>query len=71
MKSAGRIFAMVLRYVYLLRRSWPRILELIYWPAVQLILWGFISKFFVEHSSWLAQASGVLMAAVLLWDVLF
>jgi len=71
MKSAGRIYAMVLRYVYLLRRSWPRILELIYWPAVQLILWGFISKFFVEHSSWLAQASGVLMAAVLLWDVLF
>jgi ABC-2 type transport system permease protein len=71
MKSAGRIFAMVLRYVYLLRRSWPRLLELIYWPAVQLILWGFISKFFVEHSSWLAQASGVLMAAVLLWDVLF
>jgi ABC-2 type transport system permease protein len=62
---------MVLRYVYLLRRSWPRILELVYWPAVQLILWGFISKFFVEHSSWLAQASGVLMAAVLLWDVLF
>ncbi len=71
MSSAGRIYAMVLRYVYLLRRSWPRILELIYWPAVQLILWGFISKFFVEHSSWLAQASGVLMAAVLLWDVLF
>jgi ABC-2 type transport system permease protein len=62
---------MVLRYVYLLRRSWPRLLELIYWPAVQLILWGFISKFFIEHSSWLAQASGVLMAAVLLWDVLF
>lgn len=62
---------MVLRYVYLLRRSWPRLLELVYWPAVQLILWGFISKFFVEHSSWLAQASGVLMAAVLLWDVLF
>jgi ABC-2 type transport system permease protein len=71
MRSAGRIFAMVLRYGYLLRHSWPRILELIYWPAVQLILWGFISKFFVEHSSWLAQASGVLMAAVLLWDVLF
>ena len=71
MSSSGRIFAMVLCYVYLLRRSWPRILELIYWPAVQLILWGFISKFFVEHSSWLAQASGVLMAAVLLWDVLF
>ncbi len=71
MKSAERIFAMLLRYVYLVRGSWPRILELFYWPAMQLILWGFISKFFVTNSSWLAQASGVLMAAVLLWDVLF
>ena len=71
MKSMERIYAMVLRYIYLLRGSWPRILELFYWPAVQLILWGFISQFFVTNSTWVAQASGVLMAAVLLWDVLF
>jgi ABC-2 type transport system permease protein len=62
---------MVLRYIYLVRGSWPRILELFYWPAVQLILWGFISKFFVTNSTWLMQASGVLLAAVLLWDVMF
>jgi ABC-2 type transport system permease protein len=62
---------MALRYLYLVRRSWPRLLELMYWPAVQLILWGFITRFFVTESTWLAQASGVLMAAVLLWDVLF
>jgi ABC-2 type transport system permease protein len=66
-----RIGAMVLRYVYLLRGSWPRIIELAYWPTVQMILWGFISQFFGTHSSWVAQAAGVLIAAVLLWDVLF
>ena len=71
MPSLRRINSMVLRYTYLVRRSWPRILELVYWPAVQLILWGFISKFFVTTSTWLAQASGVLLAAVMLWDVLF
>lgn len=71
MNSLRRIYAMVLRYTYLVRRSWPRILELIYWPAVQLILWGFITKFFLTSSTWLAQASGVLLAAVMLWDVLF
>jgi ABC-2 type transport system permease protein len=38
---------------------------------VQLILWGFITNFFVTNSTWVAQASGVLLAAVLLWDVLF
>lgn len=71
MNSLVRINAMVLRYVYLVRHSWPRILELFYWPAVQLILWGFITEFFITNSSWVAQASGVLLAAVLLWDVLF
>ena len=69
--SLRRVNAMVLRYLYLVRGSWPRILELMYWPAVQLVLWGFITKFFVTNSTWLAQASGVLLAAVLLWDVLF
>lgn len=69
--SARRVGAMVLRYVYLLRGSWPRVLELAYWPTVQMVLWGFITLFFVQHSSWLAHASGVLLSAVLLWDVLF
>lgn len=69
--SPRRLGAMVLRYLYLLRSSGPRMLEVFYWPTVQLILWGFITQFFMTNSSWLAQASGVLMAAVLLWDVLF
>lgn len=69
--SLHRIWGMVLRYLYLTRRSWPRLLDLVYWPVVQMVLWGLVTKFFVTHSSWLAQATGVLIAAVLLWDVLF
>lgn len=69
--SARRVSAMVLRYVYLLRSSWPRVLELMYWPTMQMVLWGFISQFLVTRSSWVAQAFGVFLAAVLLWDVLF
>ncbi len=69
--SLRRVYALVLRNIYLLRSSGPRILELMYWPTVQMILWGFITMFLVNHSSWIAQASGVLLSAVLLWDVLF
>jgi len=69
--SFARVYAMVLRYVYLLRRSWPRVLELAYWPTMQMILWGFITQFMQANSTWLAQASGVLLAGVLLWDVMF
>jgi ABC-2 type transport system permease protein len=69
--SLQRIGALVLRHLYLLRGSWPRVLELMYWPTMQMVLWGFITIFLVNHSSWVAQASGVLISAVLLWDVLF
>jgi ABC-2 type transport system permease protein len=69
--TATRIGAVILRHVYLMQTSWPRVFELMYWPTIQMILWGFITRFFLEHSSYVAQAAGVLIAAVLLWDVLF
>lgn len=69
--AARRVGAMVSRYVYLYRRSWPRLLDIVYWPTMQMILWGLVTLFFVQNSSWLAQAAGVLIAGVLLWDVLF
>ena len=57
--SARRIGALVLRHLYLLRTSWPRVLELMYWPTVQMILWGLVTMFLLTNSSWVAQASGV------------
>ena len=69
--SPGRLGAMVLGYLYLLRSSWPRALELVYWPAISMVLWGFTSKFLMTNSSYVARAGGVLLAAVMLWDVLF
>ncbi|WP_343563605.1 ABC transporter permease [Kiloniella sp. b19] len=66
-----RILALLLRHIYLMQGSWPRVLEMMYWPTIQIILWGFMTEFFLTHSSWVAQASGVLISAVLLWDMLF
>ena len=69
--SLPRVAAMVLRYVYLLRSSWTRMLELIYWPAVQLFVWGFLQLYITENAGFFARAGGVFIGAVLLWDVLF
>lgn len=66
-----RIMGLVLRHLYLILGSWPRLVELTYWPTVQIILWGFITQFLVGHSSFIAQAFGVLIAAVILWDIMF
>jgi ABC-2 type transport system permease protein len=69
--SARRIGAMVLRYWYLLRSSWPRMLELIYWPAVQLFMWGFLQLYISSNAGFFARAGATFIGAVLLWDILF
>jgi len=66
-----RISAIVLRHWYLIVGSWPRLLDLVYWPTVQVIIWGFIQTYLMEHSNYFTQAFGVLLGAVMLWDVLF
>jgi ABC-2 type transport system permease protein len=69
--SPARVGAMVRRYWYLLRSSWPRVLELVYWPFVQMLMWGFLQAFLDAESSQIASLGGVFIGAVLLWDILF
>ncbi|OAN46580.1 ABC transporter [Paramagnetospirillum marisnigri] len=69
--SLRRVGAMCLRHLYILKGSWPRILEMAYWPAINMVVWGFTSQFFATNSTWVAQAGGVLIGAVILWDVMF
>ncbi len=66
-----RISAMVLRYWYLLLSSWPRFLELLYWPVLQIITWGFLQSYISQNDSFFARAGGTLIGAVILWDILF
>jgi ABC-2 type transport system permease protein len=69
--SPARIAAMVLRYWYLIRSSWPRLLELVYWPAVQMLMWGFLQLYINQNAGFFARAGGTFLGAVLLWDILF
>jgi ABC-2 type transport system permease protein len=69
--SAERIAAMMLRYWYLLRSSWPRLLDLVYWPTVQMVTWGFLQYYIANNAGFFARAGGTFIGAVLLWDILF
>jgi ABC-2 type transport system permease protein len=66
-----RIKALFLRHIYLIKGSLPRIIDLIYWPTIQIILWGFISKFFSLNASNLNYGIGVILSAAVLYDFLF
>ncbi len=63
-----RVAAVVLRQLYLLRGSPARIIPLFAWAAVDIVLWGFITRYLdtlVEPRFGLVTA---LLGAVLLWD---
>jgi len=66
-----RIYGLFLRHFYLITRSFPRILDLIYWPSIQITLWGFISNFFADHSTYYNGAVGVILSCAILYDFLF
>ena len=66
-----RIYGLFLRHFYLISRSFPRILDLIYWPSIQITLWGFISNFFAANSNYYNGAVGVILSCAILYDFLF
>ena len=67
--SLGRIWALVMRHIYIWRSSWIRMLDTVYWPAVQMVMWGFMTQYLMPQASFVAQAAGVLLSGLLLWEV--
>ena len=66
-----RIYALSIRHLYLIKSSFPRILDLIYWPTIQILLWGFISQFFTMYSDYYNNTIGVILSCAILYDFLF
>ncbi|MGQ3355903.1 MAG: ABC transporter permease [Phreatobacter sp.] len=69
--SLRRVGALCLRYLYLLASSWPRLLELIYWPVLNLLTWGFLQTYAMSSANNTLFVGGALVSGLLLWEVLF
>lgn len=66
--SLQRIVAIVLRQLYLMRGSFARVLPLFAWVAIDIVLWGYITKFLSAVTSPNLDFVPMLLGAVLLWD---
>jgi ABC-2 type transport system permease protein len=68
--SARRIWGLVYRHLCIYRSSWPRMVDLAYWPVLQMIIWGFTSHFFASRlGNNGAVTVGMLLGGVLLWEM--
>lgn len=64
-----RIFGLVLRHVYLYLGSWPRVLEMMYWPIVNIALMGFVSLSFVRRLGHVDVMTDAFLAGLLLAEI--
>jgi ABC-2 type transport system permease protein len=65
-----RIWGMMYRHLALYTRSWPRLLELCYWPVLNMCIWGFTSRYLTMRMGGpVVTAATTLLAGVLLWEV--
>jgi len=47
------------------------VLDLVYWPTVQMLMWGFLQMYVAQNAGFFARSGGVFIGSVLLWDILF
>lgn len=68
--NPSRVWAIVLRQLFLYRGSPQRVFPMFAWVAVDILLWGFITRYLnaVSHSGF--NFVPALLGAVLLWDFL-
>ncbi len=71
MIRANRIIALFIRHIYLYKRSLPRLMEIFYWPFLDLLLWGFITIYLTKYKENLPNFVAFFMGALILWDILF
>ncbi len=64
----SRVAAIVLRQYYLVRGSASRIVPLFAWVAVDIVLWGFITRYLNSVTGSGFNFVPALLGAVLLWD---
>ncbi|MDD3804814.1 MAG: ABC transporter permease [bacterium] len=69
--SWNRIYALFLRQVYLYRHSLPRLMEITYWPLVDILLWGFLTLYLTSLRGSVPTFISFLLGALILWEMLF
>jgi ABC-2 type transport system permease protein len=66
------VSALVLRYLFLYTRSPMRLIELVFWPAVELLIWGYLTLFIQQNTSGdFSRVITFLLGSMIFWDIIF
>lgn len=67
-----RVWVLILRYVFIYRRSPVRLVEILFWPTMELLVWGYVTLFIQRAGQGeLPQLITFLIGAMIFWDILY
>lgn len=69
--SLGRVWGVLLRHLYLYPKSPSRLMEIFYWPVLDLLVWGFLTVYLSNHAGAVGPWTAFLLGAMIFWDILF
>jgi ABC-2 type transport system permease protein len=69
--SFRRVGGIMLRQAYLYKRTLHRWLEILYWPTVDVLLWGFLTLYLQRNTTDISSVAPRILGALILWDVMF
>jgi ABC-2 type transport system permease protein len=65
----GRVGALVLRYLLLIRRDYSRVVDLVYWPFVDIAVWGLFTFYLWRAQLQVPNALAMLLGGAILWNI--
>lgn len=66
-----RVAGMALRYAYLYKRSVPRLFEIVFWPVMDLLVWGFLTSYLIRSDADAPAFITFLIGAMIFWDIMY
>ncbi len=67
----NRIYALILKYVYICSRNSFRAMDIFFWPIMDLLMWGFVTMYMLKVSNTVPGLITFLIGAVIMWNVFY
>jgi ABC-2 type transport system permease protein len=66
-----RIRAVIVRHLYEARRNFDRIIDMVYWPVLDVIVWGFFTVYLARNRGLGPGIATFVLGAAILWGMFY
>ncbi len=66
-----RVNAVIVRHVYEARRNFDRVIDTIWWPVLDIVMWGFFSIYLTHGKGLAPNIVSLMLGAAILWTMFY